>query len=267
MKKLIPIITAMVFACMFIQCKKGKTPAPPVAKEDKLIEKGKYIIRTKYFCNGGCFVFRSFSNYETITWEWTTKENLEGIKKETNSFNDYVWDIAKTGAIGSGIVIYPNPSGSNGISEQLMNPLNYYAVYQEKPDGFFHYLPNSPRLGDYPPDEAETGGLSKYVQTISTDISPVSNDFDHDLARIFIREATDSTHRIQLMHDGMWTTWFSLLADPDGSDCDEPGNINNRPTWRNSWLCPNTAYIDDGLGSIWRLDGCYTSQLVLEKVD
>lgn len=262
MKYLITTIAVITITLFFAQCKKGKTPAPPVANDDKLIEKGKYIIRTKYFCNGGCFVFRSVSNYETISWEWTTKENLESIKEDADPFNSYVWDIAKTGAIGDALFVYTDPSSPDGWSERLINPLNYYTIYQQKPDGFFHYLPNSPLPLNNSPDEAETGGRSKYVAMVSTNVSPVSDDFNHDLGRIFIRESTDSTHRFILTSNGGWSTFFSLLTDPRDSHC-EPGNVNPRPAWTGSWLCPNTASVSNS----WGVDACYTSQVVLEKVD
>lgn len=261
MKLLITTIAITIAIVFFSQCKKNNNPVPGYT--DNLIANGKYIIRSKYFCSGGCFVFRSLSNYETINWEWVTKETLESIKKDADPFNSYVWDIARTGAIGDAIYYYADPSSDDGIGEKLINPLNYYTIYQQKPDGFFSYLPSDPLPYGYTDDQAETGGPSAYVSMRSTDLSPVSSDFDHDQARLFIRQITDSTHRITLMRNGMWATYFSLLFNPDGSDCDELQDINTRPTWRGTWLCPHTSSI----GSAWLSEACYTSNLVFEKIN
>ncbi|WP_133176941.1 hypothetical protein [Terrimonas sp.] len=265
MRALITFFFAGVFFCTLTQCKKGKNTPQPVDNDEKnVVENGRYIIRSKYFCNGGCFVFRFGQNYETINWEWTTKENLESIKQDADPFNYYVWNIAKTGAIGSGIYIYADPLSPDGVSEKLTNPLSYYAIYQQMPDGNYSYLPQDALPYGYTDDPAETGGPSAYVSMINTDISPVSNEFNHDLARVFIRKITDSTRRITLMRNGMWATYFSLLVDPDGSACDDLDNTNySHPVWRGTWLCPHTASI----GNAWHVDACYTSQVVLEKID
>ncbi|MFT3948956.1 MAG: hypothetical protein QM763_18470 [Agriterribacter sp.] len=264
MKHLIIFLLSGMFFFTLTQCKK-KGVTPPVDTDEKnVVENGRYIIRSKYFCNGGCFVFRSASNYETINWEWTTKENLESIKTDADPFNYYVWNIAKTGAIGSGIYIYADPLSPDGVSERLLNPLSYYAIYQQMPDGYYSYLPQDRLPPGYTEDPAETGGPSLYASMINTDVSPVSNAFDHDLARVFLRQITDSTRRIILLRDNTWSTVFSLLVDPDGSDCDNLDNTNYlRPVWRGTWLCPHSSYIGDR----WHIDDCYTSQLVLEKID
>ena len=265
MRTLITFFLASVFFCTLTQCKKAKNTPPPVDTDEKnVVENGRYIIRSKYLCNNGCFVFRFASNFETIIWEWTTKENLESVKKDADPFNPYVWDIAKTGAIGQGLIIYADSSNPNGYTEKLVNPMSYYAIYQQMPDGNFSYLLQDRILPGYTDDPAETGGPSLYASMINTDISPVSNEFDKDLARVFLRQITDSTRRIILLRNNTWSTFFSLLVDPDGSDCDDLENINySRPVWRGTWLCPNSAYIGDP----WPYDVCFSSQVVLEKVD
>lgn len=268
MKPLITFFLAGVFFCTLTQCKKGKNTPQPVDNDEKnVVEDGRYIIRSKYFCNGGCFVFRFGQNYETINWEWTTKENLESIKQDTDPFNLYIWNIVRTGALGEALLIYPDSTSANGWSERLINPMSYYAIYQQMPDGNFSYLPQDALPDGYTEDEAETGGRSQYVQMINTDVSPVSNGFDHDLARVFIRLATDSTRRIMLLKKNTWSAYFSLLVDPDGSDCDELENINYaRPVWRGTFLCPNSSFIGE-FNKIWLLDACYTTQVVLERID
>lgn len=264
MKHLIIFLLVTITLSTFTKCKKNNTQKPVDNDEKNVVEDGRYIIRSKYFCNGGCFVFRSASNYETINWEWNTKENLESIKDDSDPFNSYVWNIAKTGAIGSGLYIYADPTSPDGVSEKLLNPLSYYAIYQQMPDGYYSYLPQDRLPVGYTEDPAGTGGPSLYASMHNTDVSPVSNDFDHDLARVFIRQITDSTRRITLLRNNTWSTFFSLLVDPDGSDCDDLDDVNySHPVWRGSWLCPHSSTI----GNAWRIDACYTSQFVLEKID
>lgn len=261
MKTPIKLIFIIMISLVLVQCKKDKIPRPVDTDAD--MGDGNYIIRSKYLCKGGFFVFRSYSNYEGITWEWMTSDNLESIKQDHDPYNSYVWKINRTGALGSSIIIYPDSTSPNGFTEVLQDPRPYYTIFQEKPDGSFHYIPQTKIDWQNQYDEAEIGDQSMFVNMISTDTSPASKGFDHDLARVFISHITDSTHRIKILSGQSRESIFSLLVDPHASNCDELENINHRPTWRSTWVCPNSTSI----GNVWLVDACYTSQFVFEKID
>ncbi|MGC4232304.1 MAG: hypothetical protein QM594_04930 [Niabella sp.] len=255
MKPMIRIVIILAFFMITLPaCKKDSKPAD----EDKVtaLEDGRYIIRTKYFCNGGCFVFRFVSNHEAIQWEWIAPETLEDIKKDKSLYNPYLWSIIHTGSLGDLFYI------DDGNTIKLINPRPYYTIYQPLPDGnTYSYLPADVFPDGYTDDAAGTGSPSKYVAMEHTDVSPLTNAFDHDLSRTFIVGVSDSTYRISLQnHQSILHTFFSLITKPNGADCEE---ALLQPVWRDTWLCPNTTSVNSG----WYVDACYTSQVVLEKVD
>lgn len=255
MKRLITLFLVGTLFCMLAQCKKNITPP---ADEDsvKVLEDGRYIIRTKYFCNGGCFVFRSISNHEAIQWEWAAPETLADIKKDKDVYNPYLWSITHAGSLGDLSYI------ADGSEVKLINPRPYYTIYQPMPGNAYSYLPAAVFPDDYTDDVAGTGSRSMYVVMVNTDISPLSDAFDKDLSRTFIVGVSDSTYRISHIAGNVHVLngFFSLITNPNGSDCDE---ALLQPVWRDTWLCPNTASVNSG----WSHDACYTSQVVLENVD
>ncbi len=252
-------------------CKKNNNnnPPPPDVDSTMRLEPGRYIIRSRFICqDGGGFILRSSSNYETIAWEPTSPENLPWQKEA----DEYIWTVQEIEAVAN------NPSTPGALVRVG------YRLYQPVPGGGYRMLAmfrpatnpeNSDEHGSGPVESLEYFAVTELPDSLIGPKTPEFIEanpgyFDGASTTFSIISPTDSTYRV--FNDGLpfsfhgrgWNDWImSLTTKPDGKSCDD---YRIKPVMRKK-LRSGLHFLPDPNRPHYIPDVCYVTQLVFEKVE